>query len=281
MLYFPRNWAWHPGRKNDHENFLCCLLLSGAVQRAAFALRAFNIELAQVRDTVTDGNRGLMKMQFWKDGIEQIYRKTPPQTPVAIELAGAVQFFKLSKRWLTRIITERADHLHDKPFRDLKHVEEYGENTNSSLNYLLLQCQGIQNVHADHAGSHIGKTQGLVTLLRSTPYHASKQRVHLPIELLLKHKVSQEDVIRKQNLTQLQDVVYDVACTAQKHLQTARSLKKDVPKDAYLVFLSTVICDWYLKKLEQVGFDVFHVKLQHKNSMLPYHLWLQKIKKTY
>ena len=40
------------------------------------------------------------------------------------------------------VFTFQADHLHDKPFRDLRHVEEYGESTNSSLNYLLLQCQG-------------------------------------------------------------------------------------------------------------------------------------------
>ena len=35
-------------RKSDYENYLSTLLLPKEIQRAAFALRAFNVELAQV-----------------------------------------------------------------------------------------------------------------------------------------------------------------------------------------------------------------------------------------
>lgn len=45
---------------------------------------------------------------------------------------------------------------------------------------------GVQNVHADHAASHIGRSLGLVTVLRATPFHASKSCIYLPLELLLK-----------------------------------------------------------------------------------------------
>ena len=70
-------------------------------------------------------------------------------------------------------------------------IKPEGENICSALfllcmGFIVCVFAGIQDIHADHAGSHIGKTQGLVTLLRSTPYHASRQRVHLPLELLLK-----------------------------------------------------------------------------------------------
>ena len=36
-------------RKCDYENYLATLLLPKDIQRAAFALRAFNVELSQVR----------------------------------------------------------------------------------------------------------------------------------------------------------------------------------------------------------------------------------------
>lgn len=45
---------------------------------------------------------------------------------------------------------------------------------------------GVKNVHADHAASHIGKAQGLTTLLRATPYHAQQRRVYLPIDIIVK-----------------------------------------------------------------------------------------------
>lgn len=38
----------HPPRKYDHEHYLCCLLLPREARAASFALRAFNVEVAQV-----------------------------------------------------------------------------------------------------------------------------------------------------------------------------------------------------------------------------------------
>ena len=35
-------------RKHDFEHYLCCLLLPKKAQAAAFAIRAFNVEVAQV-----------------------------------------------------------------------------------------------------------------------------------------------------------------------------------------------------------------------------------------
>ncbi|XP_048254967.1 NADH dehydrogenase (ubiquinone) complex I, assembly factor 6-like isoform X2 [Haliotis rufescens] len=268
-------------RKNDYENYLCCLLLPGATQRAALAIRAFNVELAQVRETVSDKQRGILRMQFWKDSIDHIYKGSTPKTPVATELAGAIHHFKLTRKWLTRIIEARAHNLSDQGYRNMEEVEAYAENSVSSITYLLLECLGIKNVHADHAASHIGKTQGLVTLLRSTPYHASRSRVYLPLDLIVKHKISQEKIIRGRDDQAVKDVMYDVACTAHKHLATARSLTEDVPKEASLVFLNTVVCEWYLKALQNCDFNVFDSRLQQRNSLLPLHLWLQKRRKTY
>jgi len=41
-------------KKRDYEHFLATLLLPKEVRRAAVALRAFNVEIASVRDSVTD-----------------------------------------------------------------------------------------------------------------------------------------------------------------------------------------------------------------------------------
>ncbi|KAM9308432.1 NADH dehydrogenase (ubiquinone) complex I, assembly factor 6-like [Gastrophryne carolinensis] len=95
-------------RKRDYEGFLCTLLLPPESQRSVFALRAFNVELSQVKDSVSQKNLGLMRMQFWRESLEEIYQEDPPHHPVALELAKAVQKHKLTKRWLTRILNDRA-----------------------------------------------------------------------------------------------------------------------------------------------------------------------------
>nr|XP_025045909.1 NADH dehydrogenase (ubiquinone) complex I, assembly factor 6 isoform X3 [Pelodiscus sinensis] len=73
-------------RKRDYEGFLCSLLLPAESRTSAFALRAFNVELAQIKDSITQKTIGLMRMQFWRKAVEDMYCDNPPHQPVAIEL---------------------------------------------------------------------------------------------------------------------------------------------------------------------------------------------------
>lgn len=40
----------------------------------------------QVKDSISEKAIGLMRMQFWKKTVEDIYHDNPPPQPVAIEL---------------------------------------------------------------------------------------------------------------------------------------------------------------------------------------------------
>ena len=62
--------------------------------------------------------------------------------------------------------------------------------------FLFVFTPGVRNVEADHAASHIGKSQGLVTLLRATPYHANRRKVYLPTNILI--KVSPFSIIARE-----------------------------------------------------------------------------------
>ncbi|RUS88321.1 hypothetical protein EGW08_003892 [Elysia chlorotica] len=222
-----------------------------------------------------------MRMQFWRDAVAKIVQGSPPQAPVANELAGACNYYKFSRRWLERIVESRASQLNSNFFNSMKTMEEYAEHVHSSLYYLLLECLGIKNVHADHAASHLGKAQGIVTAIRATPFHASKRRVFLPTDILSKHRVSQEDIIRGNSSQPVKDAVFDVASIAHQHLEKARSLKSSLPPESNLVFLNASICDHYLKILQRVDFNVFDGKLQHKNALLAYHMYANKLRKKF
>ncbi|XP_035529035.1 NADH dehydrogenase (ubiquinone) complex I, assembly factor 6 isoform X1 [Morone saxatilis] len=268
-------------RSRDYDGFVSSLLLPEEVRRSSLALRAFNVELAQVKDSVSQKTIGLMRMQFWKAAIEDIYRDDPPNQPVSAELWRAVRKHYLTKRWLLRIITEREKDLDDRAYRNLQELEAYSENTQSSLLYLLLESLGLKNVHADHAASHIGKAQGIVTCLRATPYHSSRRKVYLPMDICMLHGASQEDFIRGSREQNVRDVVYDIASQAHVHLQHARSFSSNVPATATPAFLQTVVVEDYLQRVRRADFDVFSPSLQNKNPLLPFQLYLRSWKKTY
>ncbi|XP_028282122.1 NADH dehydrogenase (ubiquinone) complex I, assembly factor 6 isoform X2 [Parambassis ranga] len=235
----------------------------------------------QVKDTVSQKTIGLMRMEFWKTAIEEIYRDEPPNQPVITELWRAVKTHNLTKRWLLRIIADREKDLDDRAYRNLQELEGYSENTQSSLIYLLLECLGVKNVHADHAASHVGKAHGIVTCLRATPYNSRRRKVYLPMDICMLHGASQEDFIRGSQEKKIRDVVYDIASQAHVHLQHARSFSNSVPAAANPAFLHTVVLEDYLQRVRRADFDVFHKSLQNRNPLLPIQLYIRSWKKTY
>ncbi|XP_075995137.1 NADH dehydrogenase (ubiquinone) complex I, assembly factor 6 isoform X2 [Genypterus blacodes] len=235
----------------------------------------------QVKDSTSQTTIGLMRMQFWKTAIDEIYSDHPPNHPVAMELWRAVRKHQLTKRWLQRIITDREKDLEDRAYRNLKELETYAENTHASLLYLLLECLGVRSVHADHAASHIGKAHGIVTCVRATPYHSSRRKVYLPLDICMLHGASQEDFLRGSREQDVRDVVYDIASQAHVHLQHARSFSHDVPAAATPAFLQTVVLEDFLQRVRRADFDVFHSSLQKRNPLLPLQLYLRSWRKTY
>uniref|UniRef100_A0A293N3I4 Squalene/phytoene synthase n=1 Tax=Ornithodoros erraticus TaxID=265619 RepID=A0A293N3I4_ORNER len=220
-----------------------------------------------------------MRIQFWRDALEKIYKGNPPQQPVAIELEMAVKSKQLSKHWLSRMIESREELIADKPHVNLQKAEDYAEKSIASTFYLILQASGTQDVHCDHVASHVGRLQGLTNLIRGVPFNASKGRVYLPVETMAKHKVSQEAVV--QGKGDVREVIYEIASAAHQHLEVARSLQQNVPLPLRTVFLPAVSCDKYLQRLRLADFNVFDARLQQRNHTLPLALWSHKFFKRY
>ena len=65
---------------------MCTLLLPSQSRTSAFAIRAFNTEVAKVQDQVTEPHLGQIRMKFWEETVDKIYVNDPPSHPVAVEL---------------------------------------------------------------------------------------------------------------------------------------------------------------------------------------------------
>lgn len=264
-------------RKHDYENFLCTLLLPHGTRTAAFAIRAFNVEVAQVEDQVHDLNIGTMRLKFWKDSLKNMYNNSPPKSPVTLELHRVLQKHKLSKRYFDRLIDARMEKLSNPVFPDLSSIERYAENTVSSIYYLLLEAQGVIDVNADHIASHLGKAHGVVTLIRSIPYNAHKRVMILPQNILMKNNVSFEAIFQREITTGFKDTIFEISSCAKQHLDKATSLSQKVEKKLRLIFLPMKCLENYLEELRRLDFNVFDTKLQKRNNLLPLQLYWRKL----
>lgn len=70
----------------------------------------------------------------------------------------------------------------------------------------------------DHAVSHLGKCQGIVNIIRSIPYNTKSRQILIPQEILLKNKVSYENIIRNSSEQNVRDAIFEMASRANSHL---------------------------------------------------------------
>lgn len=71
----------------------------------------------------------------------------------------------------------------------------------------------------DHAVSHLGKSQGIVNIIRGIPYNIKSGRISIPQDILLKNKVSYENIIRSSSEKNVRDSIFEIASRANSHLE--------------------------------------------------------------
>ncbi|KAL5704375.1 hypothetical protein ACHQM5_022814 [Ranunculus cassubicifolius] len=258
-------------RSYDYHHYLCLLHLPHDMRKAAFALRAFNVETARAMDVASDPRIGLMRLLWWQEAIDKIYAHKLIEHPIAQALTSIVFDHKINKTWLKRSIDARINDARREENEIVEKVEElekYAEDTMSTILYTTLQAGGITSTSADHAASHIGKANGLLLLLRSLPYHASRNQniPYIPADLAAKHGLLHEENGRRQiqitdSRAGLSEAVFELASVANVHLQKARELRKTVPIEAVPVLLPAVSAHVALDSLRRVEFDVFDPRL--------------------
>ncbi|BES89091.1 Squalene/phytoene synthase [Nesidiocoris tenuis] len=280
----PADYCVNLVKQYDHENFLCTLLLPNDTRRAAFCIRAFNIEVSLIGNKITEDHIGLMRYKWWEDALNGIYSGgSIPKHPVVLELNKVIKDNKLLKKQFTRMLSARRNPLPKTGFKTMKDMETYAEESTSPVYYLILQAAGVKNVDVDHAASHLGKAQGVVNLVRSIPHHITRRQVVLPEEILVKHDVPQETFMSSNMVINgpVRDVLFDVASSANTHNDKARQLIADVPKKAKPIFLPAVAVSEYLERLRDADFDILHPNLQCRNASLGFKLFWRKLRGSY
>ena len=89
-------------RTTDHEHYVATLVLPEKLRTASFALRALGSEVAGIRDSVSDRTLGMVRTQFWKDAVSNMFQegKAVPNHPVVTEVKRLVDTSRLSAKLL-------------------------------------------------------------------------------------------------------------------------------------------------------------------------------------
>ncbi len=246
-------------RRFDRDRYLCALFAPAARRQALFALTAFNLELARIREAVSEALLGRIRLQWWREAIAGIFEGAPQHHQVIAPLAAAVAAHGLSRGHFDRLIEAREFDLDGRPPANLGALVDYAEGTSSTLVLLVLEALGSREPEAIEAGRQVGIAWALVGLMRAVPFHAQARRLYLPADMCAEAGVDIGEIFELRTSPQACAVIERLAQTAHQHLRAAREHRRAVPKAALPALLPAVLADGYLADIEKAGYDVFQV----------------------
>jgi phytoene synthase len=245
-------------REGDRDRWLACLFAPAAVRRHLHALYAFSLEVARIREIVSDPMPGEIRYQWWRDAIEGEARGDTSAHPVAAALLDTIATFNLPRAALTDLVDARTFDLYDDAMPGLRQLEGYCGETSSALIRLasLILAGGRDPGGADAAG-HGGVAYALTGLLRALPWHAARGQVYLPTELLVRHGTSREELLAGRSSPGLLAVLAELRAVTRAHLKQAMAGLPSLAASVRPAFLPIALVEPYLQRMERSGYDPF------------------------
>jgi phytoene synthase len=243
-------------RRHDRDRFLTALFAPVDRREALFALYAFNFEVAKTREVVTEPMLGQIRLQWWREAVEEIYAGGRVRTHEVVQpLAEAVKRHRLSRAHLDRIIDARERDLRDEPPATLAELESYCEDTVARLNWLALEALGVDDERARAAARAVGVAWALTGLVRAIPHHARARRLYIPGEIAAAAGLTADEVFALRPSPALAEAAGMLGHAALAHLAAAR--RTGSPRPALPALLPARLAGQYLKRLMRARYDVF------------------------
>ena len=212
--------------------------------------------------------------------------------------------------WFKRLIESRQNNLSNFPFSTVSELEIYQDQTVSSIYFLLIEfaiklgCfkQSISRIDLDHIASHLGKSQGILNLLRGLYRNALNEECYVPNDLLIKHNCTHEDIIRlcyqiqksvalnrpiesaeleRYRFKNQLDLVFELATLSKQNLNACLNMYNQqhlTMKQTNCIFLPMYLQNRYLVELEKHEFNVFDPRpFVNRRRTLPFRLYFNSL----
>ena len=143
--------------------------LAGPLAPRLMALYAFNLEVARIPSVVSEPMLGEIRLQWWRDAVEEIFDGKPPRRHEVVEpLAEAIREAGLPREDFEALLDARSYDLAGPAFADRPLFDAYLDGTAGRLARLAALALGATEAEAGTARRH-GRALGTGLLIRALP----------------------------------------------------------------------------------------------------------------
>jgi phytoene synthase len=260
-------------RDRDPDRYLTTLFAPAARREALLALYAFNFEVAKLREVTREPIIGQIRLQWWRDAIDEIYRGTTPRRHEIVEpLAAAIRESGLTRYHFDRLIAARETDLLETPPSDLAALRRYAEDSSGRLLQLALEILGVREPVAHEAAREVGIGFALAGLLRALPVHLRLRHATLPADLAA--TIDQRLLFELKPSAELGRAVKIIAEAAADALAGARRHRHEAPRAALPALLPARLAETSLRRLRRAGYNPFDPRLAQPDTLASWRLAL-------
>lgn len=261
-------------REGDRDRYFATLFAPAEKRPFLFALYAFSLEVARVRDSVSDPMPGEIRLQWWRDALQGEIRGNVRANPVAAALDDTIVKFRLPRQGLVDLVDARVFDLYDDPMPTIVDLEGYCGETSSALIRLasLVLSDGVDPGAADAAG-HAGVAYAITGLLRSFPWHARRGQLFLPAQVFDRHGVAREDIVLGRGGPGVAAALAEMRQIARDHWRRVRDLRATVKQAIAPAFLPLALVPTYLAQMDRRDYDPFRTAIDLPQWRKQWILW--------
>lgn len=242
-------------RAQDRDRYIADLFAPEAARKHLLALHAFNVEIAGVRDVVSDPMLGEIRLQWWRDAI---VHGAGGGHPVATALDATITRFSLPKHAFERLLDARLFDLYDDPMPTLNDLEGYAGDTSSSLIQLAaIVLAGGEDPGSAAAAGHAGVAYALSGIMRALPRSAARGQSYLPDAMIALRSVDKEALFAGRATPELHSLLADLRTIARQHLAEAERELAELDPVVKPAFLPLALVRSYLERMDRSDYDPF------------------------
>ncbi|MFC3693672.1 phytoene/squalene synthase family protein [Chenggangzhangella methanolivorans] len=239
-------------REVDFGRYAATLFAPAPVRSHLFALYAFDIEISRVRDLVREPMPGELRLQWWRDALENPERADVLSHPIARALHAAIVFGRLPTEALLAIVDARGDDLYDDPVASLDELEGRLGTTHGAVLRLasLIVAEGRDPGGAAACGL-AGVAQGIASVLGGLPKLAARGQALIPAYLMAQTGAQRDDLLSGRATPQLRLAVERLAGHGVSRLGEARAAMAEMDRGAHPALLPVALAAAALARIER------------------------------
>ncbi len=245
-------------RRDDPDRWLAGFFLPEACRKHVYAIYAFNLEIARVREMVSEPILGEIRYQWWRDALDGTNEGDATANPVVAAVLDTIHQFKLPKVSFLQLIDARVFDLYDEPMEDLAALELYAASTTSNLFRLVRMIADPEDIGGGlGVAEHGGVAYAATGLLRALPWHSARKQMYLPAEILEKAGADRTDFVLGRVTPEIRNALSEVRNHAQAHLEIFDTRIAGLPEKSQAPFLPVALCGLYLRQMEKRNYNPF------------------------